>query len=304
MHGTFFRHEALDSGYTDADLRAAVRAGVLHRVRQGAYASARVWVKADATSRHRILARTLLRQMPGPVALTHTSSMIERGVQTWGIDLRKVHLTRLDKGAGRVDKDAVHHEGELSETDLEQVNGLLVVKAPRGLVEAVTITGVQSGLVMADSALHLGIVEADEFTATYEAMRQWPRARVVQLVHRLADGRAESPGETRTRYLCWTRGLPMPELQFRVYDEHGQLIAIVDFYWRQLGVLGEFDGRIKYGRLLKPGQEPGDVMFEEKRREDLVREVTRLPMVRFTWDQFQDPKLMASRVWKLARRSA
>jgi len=96
----------------------------------------------------------------------------------------------------------------------------------------------------------------------------------------------------------------MPELQFRVYDEHGQLIAIVDFYWRQLGVLGEFDGRIKYGRLLKPGQEPGDVMFEEKRREDLVREVTRLPMVRFTWDQFQDPKLMASRVWKLARRSA
>ncbi len=36
--------------------------------------------------------------------------------------------------------------------------------------------------------------------------------------------------------------------------------------------MGEFDGRIKYGRLLRPGQEAGDAVFEEKRREDAIRD--------------------------------
>ncbi|MDN5916403.1 MAG: hypothetical protein L0I76_15095 [Pseudonocardia sp.] len=31
-------------------------------------------------------------------------------------------------------------------------------------------------------------------------------------------------------------------------------------------VVGEFDGKIKYGRSLRPGQDPGDVVFEEKIR--------------------------------------
>ena len=39
-------------------------------------------------------------------------------------------------------------------------------------------------------------------------------------------------------------------------------------------MFGEFDGRVKYGRLLKPGQDPGEVVFAEKRREDLIRGVT------------------------------
>ena len=35
------------------------------------------------------------------------------------------------------------------------------------------------------------------------------------------------------------------------------------------------------GRLLKPGQDPGDVVFAEKRREDAVRRTTNGIMVRF-----------------------
>src|SRR3712207_8138753 len=32
-----------------------------------------------------------------------------------------------------------------------------------------------------------------------------------------------------------------------------------------------FRSKVKYGRLLKPGQDPGDAVFEEKRREDAMR---------------------------------
>ena len=72
-------------------------------------------------------------------------------------------------------------------------------------------------------------------------------------------------------------------LQYRVYDRHGRLIGITDFAWPEHGVYGEFDGRVKYGRLLKPGQDPGEVVFAEKRREDLIRSATDGIMVRHTW---------------------
>jgi hypothetical protein len=34
--------------------------------------------------------------------------------------------------------------------------------------------------------------------------------------------------------------------------------------------IGEFDGRVKYGRLLKPYEAPGDVVWREKQREDRI----------------------------------
>ncbi len=77
--------------------------------------------------------------------------------------------------------------------------------------------------------------------------------------------------------------LPEPELQFHVYDELGNLVGITDFAWPRYRLLGEFDGKIKYGRLLKPGQSPGEVVTDEKNREDRLREVTGWSMIRFTW---------------------
>jgi hypothetical protein len=49
-------------------------------------------------------------------------------------------------------------------------------------------------------------------------------------------------------------GLPAPELQENVYDENGRFIARVDFSWMAQRTVGEFDGKIKYGKLRKPGQ--------------------------------------------------
>jgi hypothetical protein len=51
------------------------------------------------------------------------------------------------------------------------------------------------------------------------------------------------------------------------------LIACVDFYWEEQRTVGEFDGKIKYGRLLKPGKRIEDVIFEEKVREDALRDL-------------------------------
>ena len=141
---------------------------------------------------------------------------------------------------------------------------------------------------------------ADQFTA----MEHWPRTLHAQLVVRLADGRSESPGETRTRYLCWRHGLPAPVLQFEVYDEYGQLVGISDFAWPEHRLLGEFDGRMKYGRGLVPGQDPSDVIFNEKRREDRLREITQWAMVRLVWADLGLGAYTADRIRKLMLRAA
>ncbi|MCW2782541.1 MAG: hypothetical protein JWR35_2990 [Marmoricola sp.] len=88
-----------------------------------------------------------------------------------------------------------------------------------------------------------------------------------------------------------------------MYDEFG-LVGVTDMAWPERKLLGEFDGKIKYGRLLKPGQEPGDVVFAEKRREDRLREITGWQMVRLVWSDLEDAAYTASRIRRMLFRAA
>jgi len=301
--GVFLKSEASDLGYADKVVTALVRAGMWHRVRRGAYTMGSIWRSASPEERHRIRTRAVMRSLGRSVAVSNVTSMVLRGTAVWGVDLSRVHVTRLDGASGGIEADVVHHEGVLGPDDVEELDGLLMVRSARGLIEATMGRRVEPGLVMADSALHLGIVELEDFHRAFIELKGLPGTRPAQLVVRLADGRAESPGESRVRYACWQEGLPRPELQYPVYDD-GELVGTTDFAWEDQKLLGEFDGQIKYGRLLKPGQHPGEVVFVEKRREDRMREVTGWGMVRFVWDELSDPRAVASRVRRLFRRSA
>jgi hypothetical protein len=79
---------------------------------------------------------------------------------------------------------------------------------------------------------------------------------------------------------------------------------VTDFAWPEHRLLGEFDGRVKYGRLLRPGEEPGDAVFREKRREDLLRRVTGWSMIRITWEDLYHPARTAAAVRQLMGRAA
>jgi hypothetical protein len=136
-------------------------------------------------------------------------------------------------------------------------------------------------------------------------MEQWPDSRVVELVLRLADGRIESVGESRTLWACFHEGLPMPVPQYVVRDRRGCEVARVDFAWPELGTFLEFDGRIKYEALLRPGERASDVVLRERDRERLICETTGWVCIRVTWAELADPARLAARIrGVLFRRTA
>jgi hypothetical protein len=91
-------------------------------------------------------------------------------------------------------------------------------------------------------------------------------------------------------------GLPVPVLQWEVRaSATGAFIGRVDVGWPELRTVGEFDGLVKYGRTLRPGQDLAEVLVEEKRREDALRDED-LSVVRWIWSDLTDFAPTASRL--------
>lgn len=282
-HGTFLRRDVLALGLDDATIRRALRARRWARVRHGAYQFTEIWAAASPEERHVMTARAVLRVGGVRLALSHVTAAAVHGLDLWDLPLDLVHVTRLDGGAGRTDAGVKHHEGLCLDADLVRVGGTLATTPVRAALESALLGGVERGLVVVDAGLRRGLFTPGQLAAQHALMERWPGSQPLHLVTRLADGGSGSVGESRTRYLCWSQGLPMPRLQFEVYGG-GRLVGITDFAWPEHGLLGEFDGRVKYGRLLRPGETAGDAVFREKRREDELRRVTGWRMVRLTWD--------------------
>jgi hypothetical protein len=170
--GVFLTSEALDLGYDDKDIAAAVRGKHWHRVRRGAFMSYPAWQQADADERHRIHIRAVMRSLGDRVALSHVSNVVERGIATWGLDLSTVHVTRLDGASGRTTRDVVHHEGLVTGDEVERIDGMLMLRADRAIAESLTLCGIEAGLVMADSALHMKVLEPAELPAAFHRIAE------------------------------------------------------------------------------------------------------------------------------------
>jgi hypothetical protein len=304
-NGFIARGEVLAAGLDDRFIRCQLRTRRWTRIRKGAYLFTSSWQELDPEERHRRLARAVLHSHGDRVVLSKVSGLLMHpGIDCWDVDLSRVHVTRRDSRAGSVERDVVHHEGPIADDDIVEIDGLLVSTESRCAVETIALAPLEAGLVVADSVLHRGRVDHDRLWEELARMQRWRGSRRADVVLRLADGRSESVGESRSRYLFWSQGLPKPDLQVKIRDAGGSLVGVVDLGWLAHGTLYEFDGRVKYGRLVKPGQQPSDVLFAEKRREDAIREATGCSIVRATWADLSQPRELAMRVRARMKDSA
>jgi hypothetical protein len=291
--GYMFRGDLIDHGFRDKDIRAAVHAGLLTRLRHGTYAPAAPTSTMTPERRHFLIACSVADKLGDAVVISNVSAAAGHGCDTYGASLDHVHLTRLDRRHGRTEAGVTFHVSQTDAAlDVVEIEGRRTVSAVRAVLETSCESSVESGMVVASSAIRRGLVTQDELLAALPLTARWRGARRVSLAARLADGRLESVGEVRSVHMMWQHGVPLPELQFEVVVD-GRVIARLDFAWLSDRHAGEFDGVVKYGRLNPYSIDPGRVLVDEKRREDGIRE-QRLGMTRWTWSDLSPQRRAAT----------
>lgn len=281
--GFFSRAEAIDCGETDRTLAAARRAGLIVRLRRGMYAPADVYNASDDAAKHLLHARAALAAQRGAVALTGPSAAALHGFALYEEDLSVVHLVRLDRGRSHHAAKINHHVVTQDiHHDIDVYGGVTAINPARAVWEVACRSSLEGGVVTADSALRQDPGLSEAIQELQERFAYFPGSRRGRLAIELADPRADSPGESVTRVQFHRFGIPMPELQYHVVDRYGSLVGISDFYWEEQRHLGEFDGKIKYQKLLRPDETPSECVFREKKREDAMRADLR-GMTRLVW---------------------
>lgn len=303
QNGPFSRAQALSCGVTDDELGRQVRRRQLLRLRRGAYVAPELFDRADSVGRHVLMIRAVMLSLRERVVFSHASAAAVHGLALWDIDLTRVHVTRLDAGAGRDQAGVEHHLGEVDPAEVLRCDGIPVLPVARTVVECALTNRFESSVALADSAMHRGLVTRTELLSMLDRMRTWPGAVAAGRVVSFADSRSESVGESRARVLFAQQGLPAPVLQRELSDDHGERVGRVDFLFAAERTIVEFDGRMKYGR---DSAAAADAVVREKLREDLLRELG-YEVVRITWADLAHPERTAARIraaFARARRRA
>lgn len=212
----------------------------------------------------------------------------------------RVSVTRPRRSGGRLRRHVHLRVAPVEEHEVTEVDGFPVTSVTRAVVDVARSQSFADGAVVADAALAQGASVAD-LVQTAEAGGHRPGGRRARHVANLADGQSESPGESRSRAVLHLVGVPPPELQTEITDRHGCFVARPDFVWSQFRTVGEFDGQIKYGRTLNPGQELEEVLFAEKQREDRLRDCG-WQVVRWVWSDLFYPGRIAERLQRAFAR--
>ncbi|MGN6330637.1 MAG: type IV toxin-antitoxin system AbiEi family antitoxin domain-containing protein [Motilibacteraceae bacterium] len=305
----FLRREALASGITRQEADRLISTGEWQRVRHGSYCLRSAWERADGRQRHLMAAEAATRRLDGPPVLSHASAAMLWGFPDWGVDVSKVHVTRGDRWPGRQVAGVVHHSGQLPESEITRHRGLLVTTPARTVLDCLAGLSFDAGVVMTDAALHAGLVSPDELEALFEQRRDWPGSALLSRVLPFADGRAETPGESRLRVVYARRGLPIAVPQYAIPTRLGTFY--VDLWIRELRLVSEFDGRRKYqppqgaALTLASSAERAavDAVIAEKRREDALREQG-VEVVRVMWQELDDEAALEAQARAAGERAA
>ncbi|MBM7807432.1 hypothetical protein JOD57_003269 [Geodermatophilus bullaregiensis] len=293
------RRDALDQGFSDDEIGRLTRRQDWVRLRRGAYLDGAP--PDGAAARHRLLVRAALGGLRRPAVVSHQSAAVLFGLPLWGVRLDRVHVTRRPPSWNDASRALVVHVGSLGDDEVVEVGGVLVTSPARTAVDLARTLPFDRAVVVLDAALHTGLCTGPSLSEALGRCAGRPGVRSASRAVSFADGRSESVGESRSRVALHRLGLVPSDLQFRVRTLDGVLLGRTDFAWEDRRVVGEFDGRVKYGRLLRPGQLPGDAVFEEKRREDAIRDEG-WGVVRWTWADLDSLTRLGARVRRALSR--
>ncbi len=275
------------------DITRAVASGELRRLQRNRYVHADLWSELWPESRHRIEVCAAVSEMRGGRgAASHDSAGV-----IWTLPLYRhtpiaVHLTmpigeRMSSRSG-----LQRHHDSLPDEDVTSLFGIRCTTLERTVFDLVRTLTPEAAIAVADAALRqVAMVGKTYDVDAAEAWRQrmlerCARARGVRGIRQaieiigFADGRAELPGESVSRWRLTQLGFRRLRLQVPVPSPHGTEYR-VDIEIEDVRTFFEFDGVGKYlDEAGRTGRTIEQVMLDEKRREDWIRGTTQKRLVR------------------------
>ncbi|WP_344079172.1 endonuclease domain-containing protein [Luedemannella helvata] len=138
----------------------------------------------------------------------------------------------------------VAHTATFPPSDVRTVRGMPVTTPLRTCWDLTQWSTPEDAVVVLDRFLRLGLVTPPELADHGRARRERTGTRGTRRFARAvawADGRSESPQESRLRMAIVLGGLPKPDLQVQVHDSAG-FIGRVDLAYEALRIAIEYDG--------------------------------------------------------------
>lgn len=290
-------------GFSVSEIRQMVRRGELSRIRRGAYTTAGLDALDPYELRvpHRRLIEATLDQLHPRAVISHGSAAAVLGLPLFASMVDHVHVTRDRRGGGVRRQLVWVHGSPVRDEERSVVDGLVVTSVARTVVDVARTVSFDRAVAVADQGLAVGAPK-EELSACLELARRWHGCGQARRAVAFADGRSESVGESISRVRLNDLGLPPPVLQLEVFDDNGYLLARGDFGWPERKTLGEFDGKVKYGKLVRPGQTPEQVVYAEKLREDALRD-DGWQIARWGWDDLRTPRVIEDRILRAFARA-
>jgi hypothetical protein len=133
--------------------------------------------------------------------------------------------------------------------DIVKIRDLPATNLSRTLLDLCARLPPVDALVAIDMACHARLIDQDTLRHYADGAKgRRGVGRLKFLVDRAAP--AESPMETRLRWLLINAGLPVPEVQTDLYDGEGNFVGRADLYYPSAHLVIEFDGGNHRDRLV------------------------------------------------------
>jgi hypothetical protein len=147
---------------------------------------------------------------------------------------------------------------DVAEADLAIVRGIRATSLQRTLCDLCIQRSAVDVLVVIDSAISKRLTNADALRSYALAANGRAGAGRLRALAALAAP-AESPMETRLRWLLLEAGLPRPDVQIELRDGDGRFVGRADLYYPAVRLVIEYDG-----------ENHRDRMVEDDRRQNLL----------------------------------
>ena len=277
------------SGYSESQVRTRVSRGDWRVLRRGVYCLAASWDGADRRAQARIEGRAALARLGTGYWLSHESAAAEHDLPL-PVTTRGSWLTRQPPAGTKYLDRLVVEAATLPDGDQWVNEGAPVTSLRRTVADCLRHCDPPDGLAIADAASRRFPYLLDSVVRVLDDCEEWPYLRRAFDLLPLVDGRRESPLESRSAWLMHLYEVPDPEPQVDLYSANGTFLGRVDFWWDDVGLVGEADGLTKYD--VGADGDPQTVvqrLVAEKRREDALREAG-VRVVRWGFRDLADPK--------------